>query len=509
MVLSMTETESKYDAPAEVTLPSLDGLPDVARSSDPQEHRLQAEYFDTEDLRLIRAGITLRRRTGGTDAGWHLKLPAGPQSRTEIRMPLGRQARAVPAELTDLVRARVRDQELRPVATVTTRRRTTTLFDAAGNSLAEVADDDVTGKRTGDPAGVSRWREVEVELTGGSRRLLTAADTVLRAEGLRPAGRTAKLEHVLGSELGPRGREPELSPSSPANQVVAAYLRQQAHALASLDPMVRRDRPDSIHQMRVATRRLRSTLRTFSEVIGGDDAAGVAAELRWLGGVLGEARDAEVQAARMGEQVRQTGTEQLLGPVQARIQSHFAKVQATARESVLAALNSERYFALLDALDAVITGSPGGPYAQSRADGVLSATVRKSYRKTRRRMRRALREPAGPGRDSALHQARKAAKQARYAAEAAEPVAGRDATRFARRMKKVQSVLGDHQDTVVGRNEARALAIAANQAGESSFSYGMFHEREVRDARRLQAKVRRVWRHAARRRYRRWMAASS
>jgi CHAD domain-containing protein len=507
MAVSTTETETKYDAPAEAALPSLDGLPEVASSSGPEEHRLQAEYFDTEDLRLMQAGITLRRRTGGSDSGWHLKLPAGPHSRTEIRMPLGRPARAVPAELAELVRARVRDQDLQPVATVITRRRTTTLLDAAGKSLAEVADDDVTGKRSGDPAAVSRWREIEVELTGGGRQLLQAADAALRAEGLRPAGRAAKLERVLGGEFGSGQSIPELSRSSSAQQVVAAYIRRQVQALAALDPMVRRNRPDSVHQMRVATRRLRSTLRTFGGVVGGDATANVAAELRWLGGVLGRARDAEVQAARMRERVRETDVQQLLGPVQARIQAHFAKAQADARSGVMDALNSERYFALLDALDVVVTDPPHGPDARAQAAVVLPATVRKRYRKTRRRMRRAWAEPDGPARDSALHEARKAAKQARYAAEVAVPVVGRDAARFARRMKKVQSALGDHQDTVVGRSEARELGIAANQAEESSYSFGLFFERELDDGRRLQAKARRAWQRAAHRRYRKWMAS--
>ena len=90
MAPNANETEAKYDAPASVALPGLDDLPQVAGTSGPDKEQLEAEYYDTGDLRLIRAGITLRRRRGGHDAGWHLKLPVGPDTRREIRLPLGR-----------------------------------------------------------------------------------------------------------------------------------------------------------------------------------------------------------------------------------------------------------------------------------------------------------------------------------------------------------------------------------------------------------------------------------
>ncbi len=83
------ETELKYEAPDDAVLPKLDELPSVSATRRAGEEALEAEYYDTKDWRLIRAGITLRRRTGGHDEGWHLKMPAGVHSRLEIRMPLG------------------------------------------------------------------------------------------------------------------------------------------------------------------------------------------------------------------------------------------------------------------------------------------------------------------------------------------------------------------------------------------------------------------------------------
>src|SRR5580692_8382342 len=129
------ETEFTYEADGDTELPRLDKLPGVRGVRGPDLQQLEAEYFDTADLRLLRAGITLRRRKGGHDAGWHLKLPAGNGSRDEIRLPPGRAGRRVPAEFAGLVKARTRGEPLTPVASITTRRRTTTLLDAAGEAL--------------------------------------------------------------------------------------------------------------------------------------------------------------------------------------------------------------------------------------------------------------------------------------------------------------------------------------------------------------------------------------
>ena len=105
MAVNVNETETKYDAPAGAALPGLDRLPRVAAVSGPEEQRLEADYYDTGDLRLINAGVTLRRRRGGTDEGWHLKLPAGEDTRRELRRPLEDDDTTIPAELSGLVRA--------------------------------------------------------------------------------------------------------------------------------------------------------------------------------------------------------------------------------------------------------------------------------------------------------------------------------------------------------------------------------------------------------------------
>jgi CHAD domain-containing protein len=293
--------------------------------------------------------------------------------------------------------------------------------------------------------------------------------------------------------------------SASAAEVVLAYLRIHAGTLMSLEPMVRADRPDAVHRMRVATRRLRATLRSFGEVIPCEATAALDDELHWLGGLLGAARDAEVLPSQLHDSLRPVPAELLIGPVHARVQGYYAPRHAAAHAELVAALDSERFTSLLAAVDRLTLDPPRGPRAADPARDVLPAAVRRAFEQARRRMRRAKHTPAGPARDVALHRARKSARRARYAAEAATPAIGRPARRFSRQMKKVQSVIGEHHDSVLARQAARDLGIGAHLSGENAFSYGLLHELERQESDRLQAKARHTWHRAARPKHRRWL----
>ncbi len=210
-----------------------------------------------------------------------------------------------------------------------------------------------------------------------------------------------------------------------AGEVVLAYLRLQTAALAALEPQVRSDQPDAVHQMRIATRRLRATFRSFGSVIPRSRSEQLAAELKWLGGQLGPVRDAEVLPGHLQAQLRSVPVELLLGPVQARVRGHFAPQRAAAYAELIEALDSPRYAGLRAELDRITGEPPLGPRAADPAREVLPAAVRRAYRQADKRMRLARHTPAGSARDVALHQARKSARRARYAAEAARPAAGR------------------------------------------------------------------------------------
>jgi CHAD domain-containing protein len=505
MAANSTETEIKYESADGAVMPSFDELPQVARTEDAAGEQLDAEYFDTEDLRLIRAGITLRRREGGHDAGWHLKLPVGDQSRREIMLPLGHGRKQVPAELARLVRVHTRGRELVPVAVISTARQRQLLLDSAGKPLAEVASDDVAAQAIGARAGLSRWHEVEVELTGGSRELLDAADKLLHRNGLRRSGQFAKLARALDLPAPESGHRRQTGPAAPSGDVLVGYIEAQVSALKALDPMVRGDEPDAVHQMRITTRRLRSTLQTFTRFFSRAGTEPLIGELRWLGAVLGEARDAEVLAAHLAARLGQLSAEEVVGPVAARITGHFASIGAQARAEIAEALDSPRYFALLDRLDHLIAVPPVTDLASRAAQEVLPAAVRRAYKKTSRRMRRALREVEGERGDVALHQARKAAKQARYAGEAVMSAFGKAASQFAKRMKKLQSVLGAHQDAVIARQVTRELGMSAHLAGENAFTYGLLYNRDDAEAGRLRRRARRTWRTASRLGSARWL----
>jgi inorganic triphosphatase YgiF len=211
------ETERKYDAAADFALPDLAGVDGVAVVTGPQTYRLRAVYFDTPDFSLAEAKITLRRRTGGADAGWHLKLPAGTDSRREVHAPLGRGAARVPAKLAELVTRWTGGQPLRPIALLATTRRVRWLAGQDGQALAEIADDLVRGSLprpgqagSGSDAGpggprlpewreATGWREVEVELRAGSRDLLDAVGDLLLRAGAAPSAAASKLSHLLAS----------------------------------------------------------------------------------------------------------------------------------------------------------------------------------------------------------------------------------------------------------------------------------------------------------------------
>jgi len=507
MTTEVQEIESKFEAKPGFVLPVLEDLPQVAEVSRGEAETLTAEYYDTADLRLIRAGITFRRREGGADEGWHLKLPdSGQSSRRELRVPFGQPGDAVPDELARLVRVHTRAASLRPVARVETRRRLTTLRDSAGTSLAEIAEDDVTAQSLGAATTVSHWNEVEAELTGGARKLLRAVDKRLNDSGLRPAMTATKLERALAVKLPEAtGDGDRLSARSPSGEVVLAYLREQAARLKALDTAVRRDEPDAIHQMRVTARRLRSTFQSFPMIWLPSATDHLKDELKWLGQVLGGARDTEVLSEYFRGRLAGTPAELMLGPVQARVTTYFAGRGAEAVRAVRETLDSPRYFELLDELDLLAGEPPRTPAARAPAREVLPVAVARAYRRTKRRMRLARRAPAGPRRDAAFHETRKAAKRARYAAEAVTPAFGKRARRFAKRMKAVQSVLGEHQDAVTARGVVRDIGIQAHLAGENAFTFGLLHERAHHAARDIQPQAPRAWKRAKRRKSLGWL----
>lgn len=499
--VTVREIERKYELPRDGPPPALTGFAGVAEETEAAPVELEAVYYDTHDLRLLGDGVTLRRRTGGDDAGWHLKLPAGRDAREEVRLP-PREYGEVPVELADLVRARTRGRGLGPVVRMHTMRHRRWLADADGRTLAEIATDQVTARTLDRDADDVCWGEIEVELVGGGREVLEAVDARLREAGAELAAQANKLERVLGDRLPVRTKPRPPAAGATAGEVVLAYLAAQVRAVLATDPNVRRDVPDAVHQFRVALRRTRSTFRTYRKLLDPDRTGALSAELSWLAGTLAGMRDGEVMAERLRGDLAELSAAGDLGPraaqMSARVEAHFARTLARARADALRELDGPRYFAVLDDLDALLAGPPLTGRAGRTAGDVLPPLVGRAYDRLARAVARIDAAPDPAAADVATHDARKAAKRARYAAEAAEPVLGADARLLITRMKRLQDVLGEHQDAVVALPRIQEIAAEAQAAGEDTFAYGLLYARERRRAEEIRRDLPAAWRHADR-----------
>ncbi|MFE8986626.1 CHAD domain-containing protein [Streptomyces collinus] len=491
MADSKREIERKYES-ADSGLPDLTGVNGVAAAVDQGVAHLDATYFDTGDERLAASSVTLRRRTGGTDAGWHLKFPVAPGIRDEIHAPL---SETLPDDLAALVRSRVRDSELLPVVRLRSDRDVRHLLDADGRLLAEVSVDTVHAERLTGRGGEARWTEIEVELAdGGDPALLDKVEKRLRKAGVRPSASSSKLARALEETApGKRRKSPHVRRPVTAGDHVLAYVRTQRDAIVELDPAVRRDAEDSVHSMRVATRRMRSTFKSFGAILDRAVTDPVAAELKWLAGELGLDRDREVLTERLTTAVDEVPDALVRGPVTERLHAWSRAEHGGARGRLLGVLDSRRYLALLDTLDALIADPPLLKAAGKEPRKPITKAVRKDFRKVSGLIGQAADLEPGTDRDVALHEARKKAKRTRYAAEAARPVLGKPAKTMVKSMKALQNLLGEHQDSVMARQALRELSAVAHAAGESAFTYGLLHEREEQRALRVEAELPGFW----------------
>lgn len=459
-----TEVERKFDVDESTVSPSFEGLSAVARVERSPSQHLEAVYYDTPDHDLAAYRVTLRRRTGGSDAGWHLKLPAGVDTRTEVRAPLDDGTGGeVPDALKDVVLAIVRDRRLAPVAKISTDRAVAVLYDAEGSPIAEFSDDTVTASASeGDQ---QQWREWELELAEGASashdQLDRLANRLLDA-GAAPAGHGSKLARVLAN-----ASDDEKAPKRAADPIHKA-VAEQVVQLIEWDRAVRADVYDSVHQMRVTTRKIRSLLQTAGAAFGISNDAWVLDELRQLAAVLGVARDAEVLAERYEKALDELPEELVRGPIRRRLVDGAKRRYQSGLRRSLIAMRSDRYFRLLDALDGLVTAEPA---AADGDDDSSTGTLDSSYKRVRKAAKRAS-DAANEDRDEALHRIRKGAKRLRYTAAAT------GADKVADRAKNVQSLLGDHQDSVVSRTHLSQQADAAHAAGEDTFTYGLLYARE-------------------------------
>ena len=487
------EIERKYESD-DSGLPDLTGVAGIDAVVDKGVAHLDATYYDTSDERLAASAITLRRRTGGSDAGWHLKFPVAPGVRDEIQAPL---SDTVPRSLAGLVRSRVRDAELLPVVRLRSDRDVRDLVDAGGRLLAEVSVDAVRAERLTGDGGSAQWTELEVELAeGGDPAFLDKVDKRLRKAGVRPSASASKLARAL-AETAPkkkRRKQQQVKPPVTAGDHVLAYVREQRDAIIELDPAVRQDVYDSVHRMRVATRRMRSAFRSYGKVLDRTVTDPIGVELKWLAGELGVDRDREVLTERLSAALDELPRTLLSGPVRTRLRTWMNARRGGSRRRLTGVLDSQRYLKLLDSLDALVADPPLLEAAAGKPEKVIAKAVRKDFGKLSELVEQAIALEPGHERDLALHEARKKAKRTRYSAEAAAPALGSPATALTKSMKSLQTLLGDHQDSFMTRQTLRELSAVAHAAGESSFTYGVLYGREEARATAVETQVPGAWR---------------
>jgi CHAD domain-containing protein len=511
------EEERKFDVDPSFTLPELAGcLPPGGQLVARPPVELTATYYDTSELRLARAGASLRFREPDQPP-WTVKLPTGvPGVRREVSRP--DRGGAPPAELLALLTAVTRGAPLRPVVVVRSHRLRYELRDAGGTVLAELADDRVSVQDGGEPR--AEFRELEVERVGGAADLLDRVAEVLTGAGAVTGAFTPKHVRALSHlpalagavAAAPDLPAPEPLPDRPrSGDVLTQAVRRSVARIVAHDPLIRlgQDLPDGdtpVHQMRVGLRRLRSDLRTFDALVDQQWAKPLRRELRWLAGTLGQVRDAEVLRARL----RHTAADPLVpvDPVAVeRIDTELAGREEQARQALAEALDSRRYLALLDALVRAAQRPPLTGLAGGAAHEVLPRLVAGLWQAFGYGGRGAdgAVDLAPDAPDERWHAVRVHGKRVRYAVEAVAGALGGQAPRLARRLAAVQDLLGEHQDAAVAGQTWLAVARSDPDDHRLAVAAGRLYERERAAVRRARTGFPAAWQAASRPRLLAWL----
>ena len=491
------EHEFKFLVPDDFQMPGLDDV--VARSGDTVVEQT-ATYYDTADLRLARAGASLRFRD---DDGWTVKLPSdadddGSAGLIRSEFVFGGRAAAPPMEALELVAALVRTARLAPAARLRTVRRRAELR-TEDDAVGILTDDDCTvvDGRVG-----GHFREIELELTDDApSEAVHGVVARLRNAGATDGEPLPKVVRALGPTATAPADVVSYAVGEPAtvDAVIRHAISDAVAKLVANDPVVRIGKdPEGVHQARVATRRLRSHLRTFRELLEPAWTESLRDELKWLGDELGAVRDADVLLERLEGQVQELDLDDELAA--APLLQRLRDDREAARTVLLDGLRSDRYLELLDRL----VDAAQRPRVVMLVGTDHEETLRDLVRKPWRHLRTAVDDLPDPAPDAALHQVRIRAKRARYAAEVVEPAFGKAARKFARAVTEVQDVLGEHQDSVVAAAWLRANALTLHDA-RAVYVAGELGamERAAADASRTEWP--KVWKRASAKSLRDWL----
>ncbi len=457
------EREVKLEVPPGFELPELPG-------EQLEQASFSSTYHDTEDRRLARFGVTLRRRVEKRKGLWQLKIPQG-EARLELEAPGG--PRSIPEDLVKTIVGLLRGRALAPIATLRTRRSGVRVVEN-GASVADVTVDRVAimdGRRIAE-----RFEELEVESLDGDQAALDRLAMLLRESGALPSDGRPKVFRTFEF---PRETRPAFSEEA---EYVRAAIEKQFEEVLRHDPGTRLGLDlEDLHKFRVATRRLRAILRAAGPLLDREWADALRDELSWLAGVAGPVRDLDVLLEHLdAERAELDGDERAAA---SGLLAGLVAERAEARAALLEAMSDERYLRLLDRLEAASRNPP-----LLAVDVTLKGLAAGEFS----RLEKAVKSTGLDASDDELHKLRIRGKRARYAAELAEPAIGKRATKFVDAAKRFQDVIGEHQDAVVAEERIRALMPSSAEA-RVAFAAGLLVARERRRRRDARAAVGDAW----------------
>jgi inorganic triphosphatase YgiF len=412
-------------------------LPDLGlAASAPVARRLDARYYDTPDLRLLRRGIMVRH----ADAAWTVRR-TGDEPLLGVDAPAGE----VPAPIAALTVAWTLGEPLVPVARLATARRAVTLRDGE-RDVAALADDEVSllrGERV-----AARFRELDLEAVNGAPPgALDRLERRLREAGAQPVDPVPKVVRGLApTALEPLPQAPATGPDATVAEAVRARLASSLatwvdeHAALALEGS-----PESVRGVRSAVRALRRDLRVLAPAV--EARAG-----------LGRVADALTPVRRLDQLLERAGDE-LPRPLRARL----AVDRAEALAGASASLGGERYAAALRDVARLAERPPLASRATRPAAEALPRLVREPLRRVRRAA------PEDPERLRTL------VDRLSAAVRLAAPFAGADARRAERAVAELRALLHAHHDALTAIESLRALAA---RAPEHAWAAGMLAGRE-------------------------------
>jgi len=466
-VSSKIEREIKLSIGPEFRLPALPGtlLP---------RRLVTSTYYDTSQYDLAQAGITLRYRIERGKQAWQLKLPLM-KDRQEIEI-VDRQPDP-PISLLDPLFLHLGQQKLAPVTTLRVWRTGVRVrMDHA--PVADVTLDHVSVVKDG--VVVQRFRELEIEQVNGKERILSDLERQLRRAGAEDHDGRPKLFHALS--LPSAGPAPPPAPHAPVVEHLKWALARHIRWLLAHDPGARFGRePESLHQMRVATRQLRAVLRAAGPLLVPEWADSLQNELRWLGQLLGPVRDLDVQLAYFREESAAMDARDRR-PL-AQFVAHLVTERNNAQGILVNELKSVRYLDLIRRLQ------------QSTQDLIVietTITLTDLAKSAFKNLRKSIQRLGSSPNDATLHKIRIKIKRARYAAELAEPTVGKAATRFIKRACALQDILGRHQDAIQAEAHVRAFLKQSTNV-RAAFVAGRMVERQRERRKEVRRNMQNLW----------------